>query len=158
AALDVALEVRDLVWPEVVVELRPPLGDQAVVPGLGGQRRSRANARIDASSGNVITAPSAPTSSIASTCRSDVRGITRSSGYCSLTRRTWSTSEPRDGCHASPSSRARRSARAELPPTQISGCGDGCGSEVASWNDQYSPSKLRSPLQSSRISRIASSA
>ena len=46
---------------------------------------------------------------------------------------------PREGCHASPNSSARRIARSELPPTQISGCGDGCGSDVASWNDQYSP-------------------
>ncbi len=30
----------------------------------------------------------------------------------------------------------------ELRPTQISVCGDGCGSEVASWNDQYSPSEI----------------
>ena len=35
-----------------------------------------------------------------------------------------------EGCQASPSSRARRMARSELPPTQISACG-GCGSEVA---------------------------
>ncbi len=52
----------------------------------------------------------------------------------------------------------RRIARSEFPPTQISGCGDGRGSEVASWNDQYSPSKSRSPSQSARSRRIASSA
>src|SRR5204863_300078 len=34
ALLDVPLEVGDLVRPELVVELRPPLRDQAVVPGL----------------------------------------------------------------------------------------------------------------------------
>ena len=33
--LDVALEVRDLVRAEVVVELRPPGRDQAVMPRLG---------------------------------------------------------------------------------------------------------------------------
>jgi hypothetical protein len=99
-------------------------------------------------------------STITSTCSAATRGITRSSGCCSLTQRMCSASDPRDGCHASPSSsaRARRIARSELPPTQISGCGDGCGCEVASWNDQNSPSKSRSPLQSVRISRIASSA
>ena len=32
--LDVPLEVRDLMRPEAVVELRPPLRDQTVVPGL----------------------------------------------------------------------------------------------------------------------------
>jgi hypothetical protein len=93
-------------------------------------------------------------SSIASMLSADVRGITHSSGYRSFTRRTWLGSEPRDGCHASPSSSARPAPSCCRPRSPPAATG---GSEVASWNDQNSPSKSRSPLQSTHITRIASS-
>src|SRR6266511_4635277 len=76
----------------------------------------RANSRIPASSPKETTAPSAPASSIASTFSGEVRGMARSSGCCSLTWRTCSASEPRDGCHTSPSSSAGSRAPSSRPP------------------------------------------
>src|SRR5216684_8674771 len=49
--LDVPLEVRDLMRPEAVVELRPPLRDQTVVPGLHFAFQLRTH-RFDRSSEN----------------------------------------------------------------------------------------------------------
>jgi hypothetical protein len=85
ALLDVPLEVGDLVRPEVVVELRPPLRDQAVVPRLRSAFQS-------STSWQPLLAGSSTVEGLRRCCSSRVRVTARSGGsgrWSSRSRRDW---------------------------------------------------------------------